>query len=223
MKSLFLTCLLSFVTPAIFAQTHLGTFETGDEISFMVLAADPETGSATTPEKLSFDIMKAGTSIYSGSMAAVQVGVATGSYSTTGNKAGQYEILISGEIGGIKAYTHQNYRLVDTGQGLGSIADFIHTVTQETRILTREHSRSRLWFAQNTINSPQRNVPADMPSHIEIQVTSSDDPLFLSPLETYFHIYYYPNSATSTRASKQIRSSTPPVDGSFYLSPNLPW
>jgi len=256
------------------AQTYLGVFEKGNSVPFMVVAADAETGAPTTPYTLKFDIMRMGTSIANGTMAAVTLGVATGTYFTSADAVGTYEILVSGIINGVTAYTHQTYTLVEPGKGLASVADSvaglygqlgmsateyvpyynnilatIHTsaesVTQdvssniavseaslnaaiqnassEVKIASREHSRSRLWYAQNTIDGTIRKVPADLPSHLEVQIAAPTDIYFATPIETFYRIYYYPNSATATKASKEIRSATPPADGSFYLSPDGEW
>ncbi|HXK93226.1 MAG TPA: hypothetical protein PKV38_06030 [bacterium] len=94
---------------------------------------------------------------------------------------------------------------------------------RESAIAARELSRARLWYAADTIDTPWRQVPADMPSHMEIDLAAPDDPLFTAPLETFFRIFYYPNATTATKASREIRSATPPADGMFYLLPDLPW
>lgn len=94
---------------------------------------------------------------------------------------------------------------------------------RESSIAARELSRARLWYAADTIDSLSRKVPADMPSHMEIDIAAPDDPLFTAPLETFFRIFYYPNASTATKASREIRSATPPADGMFYLLPDLPW
>lgn len=93
----------------------------------------------------------------------------------------------------------------------------------ETKTGTRELSRSRLWYAQSTINFATRKVPADLPSHLEVQLAASNDIVFASPVETFFKVYYYPDAASSTKASREVRSSTPPQDGAFYLQPNISW
>jgi len=103
------------------------------------------------------------------------------------------------------------------------INDKITSVTREISITTREMSRSRLWYAQSTIDTPTRTVPADMPSHIEVQVTTVEDPGFTQPVSTFFHVYTYPNAVDATKASRVIRATQPPADGTFYLVPNIAW
>lgn len=94
---------------------------------------------------------------------------------------------------------------------------------KETQVASRELSRARIWFAQSTIDTLMRKVPADRPSHVEIQLASPDDIAFSTPTETFYRIYAYPNALGSTKASSEIRSTTPPCDGVFYRMPDFDW
>lgn len=115
----------------------------------------------------------------------------------------------------------------DTAQSITTSINVVQSdltsLINETKTVTRELSRSRLWYAQNTINFATRKVPADLPSHLEVQLASPDDVLFASPVETFFKWYYYPDASSSTKASREIRLATPPQDGTFYLLPNISW
>lgn len=241
------------------AQQHLGLFEAGDEAHFAIVAADPETGAPTTPVNLSYSILFNGSEIAEGAMSELRQGVATGVFATTGQAAGAYIILISGEIAGVTAYTHKNFTLLPESKSIADIADetaglngltplddaayqpyYAYTITAlseridaatqmieasatHSEISARELSRARLWHAQNTIDGPLRKVPADMPSHMEIQLASPEDIGFATPYETFYRIFYYPDSLNSTLSSRETRSSTPPVDGVFYLAPDIDW
>jgi hypothetical protein len=114
----------------------------------------------------------------------------------------------------------------DTAQSITNSINIVQSglsnLLSETKTGTRELSRSRLWYAQSTINFATRKVPADLPSHLEVQLASPDDVLFASPVETIFKWYYYP-ATTSTKASREVRLATPPQDGTFYLLPNISW
>lgn len=103
------------------------------------------------------------------------------------------------------------------------LQSIVEPVAEHAAVTARELSRARLWYAQSTIDGAARKVPADMPSHLEIQLAASDDVSFTTPSETFYRVYYYPDAVTSTKASKEIRSVSPPDDGVFYLSPDLPW
>lgn len=262
MKRWFLFFTLFTMSLNVSAQNYLGFFETGDIVPFTVTAADPVTGSPTDPVNLTFTILRDGASIATGNMATVQIGVATGSYSTSSDTPGSYSILISGLIDGVTAQTHKTYSLFPSGSGLSNIAakvavlngtpltettftpiqnEIVNTVLagiesstktisiqlddiyRESTIASRELSRARLWYAQSAIENATRKVPADMPSHMEIQVAAPSDIQFATPLETFYRIYFYPNASTATKASKEIRSSTPMLDGTFYLIPDTSW
>ncbi len=269
-KQLIIISTTFFFANLTYGQAYLGVFEAGDNIPFLVIAAEAETGAPTNPIDLSYEVLKEGQTISSGAMATVRLGVATGEFSTSGNTPGKYDILISGIIGGVTACTYQTYTLVPEGSSLTAIASetsglngvtpltqstylsyynsilsnvsdstvsvteeiiaskaaiqsAIHDVSQELRIVSRELTRSRLWYTLNTIETPERNVPADRPSHLEIQIASPNDLQFTSPVETFYRIYYYPNAISATKASKEIRSATPPADGQFYRSPDTDW
>ncbi len=253
---------LIFSLPA-FSQNYLGMFEVGENIPFLVIASDPVTGSPTNPVNLSYSVMQFGAALSSGSMSIAQLGVATGSYSTSGDSPGQYDILISGLIGGVTAQAYKTYSLYSAGHGITGIANevsglggltplteaaylpyknemvacvtasvlsasqaiiaTIDDMNNEVRIGSREYSRARLWYAQSAIDSSMRKVPADLPSHIEIQLAAPDDILFATPIETFFRVLYYSNASSAVKSSKEIRSTTPPIDGTFYLSPNQSW
>jgi len=255
-----------FLSLSVHAQNYLGIFEIGEVVPFTITAADPITGSPTDPVNLTFFVLRDGATVSSGSMAAVQLGLATGTYSTDSDTPGNYSILISGLIGGVTAQTHKTYSLAASGGGISGIASkvavldgtpltestfnpiqtgIVHSVTseviaeiesasgtlsiklddvfQESQIASRELSRARLWYAQSTIDNATRQVPADLPSHMEVQVASPADIQFATPLETFYRIYYYPNASTATKASREIRSSTPLLDGTFYLAPDTSW
>ncbi len=263
MKRWFFVLYIMAFSVTVYSQNYLGMFETGENIPFLVIASDPVTGSPTNPVNLSYSVMQFGASLSSGSMSIAQLGVATGSYSTSGDNPGQYDILISGLIGGVTAQAYKTYSLYSAGHGITGIADevtglngltpltetaylpykneMIACVTasvlsasqtiisklddmdDEVRISSREHSRARLWYAQSAIDNSQRKVPADMPSHIEISLAAPGDILFATPLETFFRVLYYSNASSAVKSSKEIRSTTPPIDGTFYLSPNQSW
>ncbi|MBZ0258257.1 hypothetical protein K8I31_19480 [bacterium] len=120
------------------------------------------------------------------------------------------------------AYTisSMNGRIESATTQLQSI---LEPAAEYAAITAQELSRARLWYAQSTIDGATRKVPADMPSHLEIQLAASDDVSFTTPSDTFYRVYYYPDAVTSTKASKEIRSVSPPNDGVFYLSPDLPW
>ena len=209
------------------AQNYLGVFEQGETVPFLVAAAEAETGAPTNPVDLKFQILLSGETIHSGPMFTASLGIATGAYNTSGDEAGNYNILISGLIGDVTAQTYKTYSLVPSGLGIASIAPAISSEIadsrEEMKISTREMSRARLWYAQYAINSATRKVPVDMPSHMEIQIAAPDDIHFVTPLETFYKVYCFPNSATSTISSREIRSVTAPTDGVFYLSPDISW
>lgn len=111
----------------------------------------------------------------------------------------------------------------DIESASASLGNRLGETLRESTIAARELTRARLWYAADTIDSETRKVPADMPSHMEIDVAAPDDPLFTAPLETFFRIFCYPNASTASKASREIRSATPPADGMFYLLPDWPW
>lgn len=241
------------------AQDHLGVFEEGEDVPFAVAAADPITGEATTPARMSYSIIFQGNEISGGSLSELRVGVALGVFPTTGQASGPYIVLVSGVIGDATAYTHKNFNLVEKGKGIQSIgaeaiglngttplsesvylpyyaytiSNFneriesataqLQTAAEHAAITARELSRARLWYAQSTVDSATRKVPADMPSHLEIQLTAPDDIAFVTPVETFYRVYFYPDALASTKASVEVRSASAPGDGVFYLSPDQPW
>ena len=263
MKRWLLSLCILVISFTAYSQNYIGMFEIGENIPFLVIASDPVTGSPTNPVNLSYSVMQFGAALSSGSMSIAQIGVATGCYSTVGDSPGQYDLLISGLIGGVTAQTYKTYSLYSEGHGIIGIADevnglngltpltetaylpykneMISCVTEsvlsasqaimsnidgmndEVRISSREYSRARLWYSQSAIDNSQRKVPADLPSHIEIQLAAPGDILFATPLETFFRVLYYPNASSAVKSSKEIRSTTLPVDGTFYLSPNQSW
>ncbi len=119
-------------------------------------------------------------------------------------------------------YTISNFneRIESATSGLQASLD---SAIEYSAVSARELSRARLWYAQSTIVSATRNVPADMPSHLETQLFASDDISFTTPTETFYRVFFYPDSVTSTKASVEVRSASPPDDGVFYLSPDQPW
>ncbi|MBI1389275.1 MAG: hypothetical protein GC154_12590 [bacterium] len=245
------------------AQTYLGVFEEGDEAPFLVTASDPESGNPVTPENMSYSIVFGGAEIAQGGLTELRTGVALGVVSTTGFTAGPYVILVSGQIGGVTAYTHKSFTLAEAGEGLRGIARetaglngltpltedvylpyYAYTISQlsgrieaatsqlsdevepaalHAEISARELSRARLWYAQSAIESASRSVPADMPSHMEIQLASPGDDSFSSPLETFYRIYTYTDALNASKPSSETRSVTPPADGAFYLDPDVDW
>ncbi|MDP8244708.1 MAG: hypothetical protein P9L94_11545 [Candidatus Hinthialibacter antarcticus] len=259
--SLWLACCVCALS--VCAQDHLGVFEEGDEVPFAIAAADPVTGEATTPTSMSYSIIFQGDEISGGALTELRQGIALGVYSTTGQQAGPYIVLVSGVIGETTGYTHKNFNLVEKGRGIQSIgaeasglngltplseaaylpyyaytiSNFngrIESVTahlestldpaaEYAAITARELSRARLWYAQNTVESATRKVPADMPSHLEVQLAAPDDIGFVTPSETFYRVYFYPDAVTSTKASVEVRSISPPDDGVFYLSPDQAW
>ncbi len=266
MKKLSLFLFLFTFVSLTSAQHFIGIFEVGENVPFMLVSSDPETGMPTNPINLEYTIFQEGSVIASGTMTNILLGIHTGLYSTTGNTAGNYNILLSGLIGDVTTQSHKTYTLLPTGKGIASIADEvsgidgttpftesaytpyhneivsavtsasqvtvlkidsldakIESTTKELQIVSREHSRSRLWYAQSTIDSATRKVPADMPSHIEIQVAASEDILYASPLETFYRVYFYPNSLSATKPSREVRTVTPPIDGTFYQLPDIDW
>ena len=114
-------------------------------------------------------------------------------------------------------------RIESATEAVGQVQAGLDALSLETKIATRERARSRLWYAQSTIDTATRKVPADFPSHLEVQLAGTDEVSFATPAETLFKIYYYPDALNATKPSQEIRSSTPPLDGTFYLLPNIPW
>ncbi|RJP22767.1 MAG: hypothetical protein C4527_21350 [Candidatus Omnitrophota bacterium] len=270
MKNISLLFLLFTLIQPIHAQNFLGIFEVGDEIPFLTISSDAETGMPTDPVNLGFSILHEGTIIASGAMSNVMLGVNVGLYPTSGNAPGQYHILVTGLIGGVTNHTFQTYSLLPVGKGIASIAsevgglngltpltnsDYepyhaeiltrvesatneifsninsscnliavkVDSTSQEMQIASREYSRSRLWYAQDAIDSATRKVPADLPSHLEVQLAAPGDILFASPVETFYRVYDYPNALNASKPSREIRSTTPPIDGVFYKIPDMSW
>lgn len=119
------------------------------------------------------------------------------------------------------------YTISNINDRIESATSFVIPMLEETSqnaaVSARELSRARLWYAQSTIDGATRKAPADMPSHLEVQIAAPDDIDFTTPVETFYRVYFYPDAVTSTKASKEIRAASPPDDGEFYLSPDLPW
>lgn len=241
MRSIVVLVALTLSVPAPFAQQYLGEFEVGETVPFMLIAADPITGAPTDPVDLGWSLRANGIELSTGTLQISEPGVSHSSVSTSGLSSGAYSLLVSGKIGGVTAQAYKSFTLLPGGTSNPDIMTQVSSIAardpldatgytpyhaqllQEIEIASRSQSRARLWFAQNTISSITRNVPADMASHMEVQVTSSDDILFATPLSTYYRVYYYPDSISSSKPSKEIRTTTAPVDGTFYRLPALDW
>lgn len=113
--------------------------------------------------------------------------------------------------------------ITGTQSRLGSLQAAQDALMTEIQIASRNLTRARLWFAENTIDSATRRVPADMPSHMEVQVAALDDVAFATPVATYYRIYSYPNALTASKPSREVYGVTPPVDGVFYRLPAVDW
>ncbi len=274
MRYIFTLIFLFIIILNTSAQSYLGIFEVGDQVPFVLLSSDPETGMPTNPINLEFSILRDGNTIDSGVMHQVDIGLATGIHPTNSDVPGNYNVLMTGLIGSVTTRVCNTYTLVPDGQGITSIgsevegldgntpltesvytdyhdeivstvhdsiadatnetledieftrlslSEKIDAVTRETLIVSREISRARLWYAQDTIESPTRKVPADMPSHMEIQVAAPDDIGFATPVDTFYRVYFYPSSVTGTIPSREERLPSPPLDGIFYKTPDIAW
>jgi len=211
------------VVQAALCGTFLGTYEQGEAVPFTYLAADPSTGAPTEPLDLSFRILNDGKEIGSGEMYAGVLGTATGVYEATACECGTYTVLMSGLVGGVTRQQLGVFDLVTPGAGPDALAEAVQEVSRELQIVTRENSRSRLWYAQSVIDTATRKVPADLPSHLEVQLKYSDIPGFATPVETFYRVFFYPDCATATRACREEKHPDPPSDGTFYALPNESW
>ncbi|MFH1742144.1 MAG: hypothetical protein ABIH23_24335 [bacterium] len=218
------------ITGTASGDGFLGVHEADSTISFTYLAADPTTGAPTEATEISYKILQDGVEVGSGAMYSAELGIATGAHSVTGCEQGMYTLLMAGIVAGV---THQQlaaFTLVNPGAGqeslhtqLTDLAESVEDVSREIRIVTRENSRSRLWFAQSIIDNATRKVPADLPSHLEVQISCDDTPDFATPEATFYRVFFYPDSVTSTRACREEKHGVPPSDGTFYALPNNSW
>ena len=222
--------LLLAVASSVAADSFLGVHEQGSTVSFSYLAADPTTGEPTEPISVSYRVLRDGAMIGSGAMYPAELGIATGTYNATATESGNYTILMSGLVADVTRQQIGTFTLVESGAGqeslkaqLIALASQVLDVSSELRIASRENSRSRLWYAQSVIDTATRKVPADLPSHLEIQIKYDDVPGFTTPEATFYRVFFYPDSATSTRACREEKQTSPPTDGTFYALPNESW
>lgn len=215
---------------SVCADGYLGVHETGTVIPFTYLAADPTTGEPTQPVEVSYEILLDGAQVGSGPMYPAQLGIATGAYNSDGAVSGTYTLLMSGLIGGVTRQQVCTFTLVEPGAGpegllsqLTALAGAVTEVSRELQIVSRENTRSRLWYAQSVIDTATRKVPADSPSHLEVQIKYDDMIEFATPVATFYRVFFYPDSATSTRACREEKQTSPPDDGTFYALPNETW
>ena len=214
----------------IYADGFLGEHELGENISFMFLTADHSTGEPVESANPSFKILSDGSEIGSGPMYAAQLGVATGVFETSGLDTGMHTILMAGGVGDVTQQQVASFTLVATGAGpesfqsqFNALAGIVNAISREIRIVTRENTRSRLWYSESLIDSATRKVPADMPSHLEVQLSLNDIPEFATPEVVFYRVFFYPDSVTSTRATREEKWVVAPVDGAFYALPNNSW
>ena len=163
-------------------------------------------------------------------MYSAELGIATGTHNATGCEQGMYTVLMAGIVAGVTRQQLAAFTLIDPGAGqeslhaqLTDLAGSVEEVSHEIRIVTRENSRSRLWYAQSIIDNATRKVPADLPSHLEVQISCDDTPDFATPEATFYRVFFYPDSVTATRACREEKHSVPPADGTFYALPNNSW
>jgi hypothetical protein len=222
--------LLLAVATRVAADGFLGVHEEGSTVSFSYLAADPTTGEPTEPVNVSYKVVLDGATVDSGPMYAAELGIATGTYHSAGAESGMYTLLMSGLIGGVTRQQMRLFSLIEPGAGpeslkaqLTALASAVLDVSRELRIVSHENSRSRLWYAQSVIDTATRKVPADLPSHLEVQIKYDDMPAFTTPEATFYRVFFYPDCATATRACREEKHITPPTDGTFYALPNNSW
>lgn len=222
--------LLVLFAGSVMADGFLGVHESGSSIPFTYLAADATTGEPTEPVSVSYKVLLDGAQVDSGAMYAAELGIATGTYSSTGAESGTYTVLMSGLVGGVTRQQIGTFTLVEAGAGpeglkakLIALASDVLDVSRELRIASRENSRSRLWYAQSVIDTATRKVPADLPSHLEVQLKYDDVPGFATPEAAFYRVFFYPDCATATRACREEKHTSSPTDGTFYALPNETW
>ncbi len=122
--------------------------------------------------------------------------------------------------------------LEDTGtdipSSLSGIDAKVDGVGADVERLYGENTRSRLWYADNTIEDgvggALRDVPAGAPSHMEVQVKTDVQADWGSAVTYYVVFNYLPTATGPTDAPASAEpGSSAPTDGTFSVEPYPTW